>query len=363
MDKAYFWLSQVTGPNVVSFEQVKKTYPQLEEAHALAKSGRTDAFASWGEKFINRAIEYAPDAYLDERLAWLKENGVGLLPLDSEDYPELLKEIHHPPPLLYIKGRLPASCELPIAMVGMRKPSAYGEAVARHLSAELVKSGATVVSGMAMGIDSRAAQGALSVETKSCPTIAVLGCGVDVIYPPTNARLYDEIIERGAVISEFPPGTRPLRENFPIRNRVISGLARGVVVVEANRRSGTSITANFALDQGRDLFAVPGRITDENSVGPNGMIQRGEAKPIFCAADILVEYGIDAEAPRKAEPPDTSALGDVEKRIVEALMRGEKSADELCELLGLSIAEINSGLTSLQFSGIIKQLPGRVFGL
>jgi len=356
------WLHHAAGAHPLLFEQILSRYAGLEEIYALAKSRSLSAFAKWGEAFAERVCAGANDSALDAQLQWLRDNKTDFVSIFSEEYPPLLKEIRHPPAVLYIRGNWTAEPALPIAMVGMRKSTAYGEAVAAHLGEELALSGATVVSGMAAGIDCAAAAGALRCETNSFPTVAVLGSGIDVIYPSANARLYDEIIGRGAVVSEFLPGTRPNRENFPIRNRVISGLSRGVVVVEAASRSGTSITANHALDQNRDLFAVPGRITDESSVGPNRLIQRGEAKPVFCALDILCEYGVTGAA-SPPETPDLTGLTAVQKRVVALLRTGEKSADELCESLSLSISEVNSTLTSLQFSGIIKQLPGRVFGL
>ncbi len=359
----WLWLNSVTGPHVLLFEQILSKYPDITELYELAGKRTLSAFAQWGQTFAARLCDAANEKNIEERVRWLSDNGVDILPLFSERYPALLKEIQHPPALLYVKGRLEANPKLTIAIVGMRKSTPYGEAVAAHLGFELAQSGATVVSGMAAGIDGCAAVGALRCEASNCPTVAVLGSGIDVIYPSANARLYYQIIERGAIVSEFLPGTKPHRENFPIRNRVISGLSRGVVVVEAASRSGTTITANHALDQNRDVFAVPGRITDESSVGPNGMIQRGEAKPIFCAADVLCEYGMASGVIKPAEPPDCAGLTPLQRQIVGQLRTGEKSADELCENLSLSIAEVNSTLTSLQFSGIIKQLPGRVFGL
>lgn len=358
----HFWLHRAVGHNPIQFGQVKQAYPDLEEAYTLARDGCISAFARW-QGLLPKLQGWAEEGKLMQALEWQEAHHITMLPGCSQAYPALLKEIRNPPPVLYVRGRLKANPRLAIAMVGMRKHTPYGEGVARHLAGELARSGATVVSGMALGIDAAAAAGALAVEDAELPTVAVLGCGVDVVYPSANARLYDAIVERGAVISEFIPGTKPLREHFPIRNRVISGLAAGVVIVEAAMKSGSIITANHALDQNRDVFAVPGRITDETSFGPNGLIQRGEAKPVFCAADILVEYGLGPAKPKPAVQVDTTGLSQVECSIVEALMRGERSADELCEQLGLPVAQINSGLTSLQFSGIIKQLPGRVFGL
>ncbi len=363
-ERLCLWLNSVIGPDAVLYEQLTAKYPNMEELFSLAKQRTVSAFSQWGPTFASRLCNAAQEDRIDESIRFLEKNRLDFIPITNAGYPELLKEIHHPPAALYVKGRLESAYPLTIAMIGMRKNTAYGEAVSRHFGYELAQAGVTVVSGMALGIDSFASAGALRCTEAKNPTIAVLGSGIDVIYPSSNARLYDEIAERGAIVSEFLPGTKPLRGNFPIRNRVISGLSRGVIVVEAAGRSGTTITVNHALDQNRDVFAIPGRITDESSVGPNGLIQRGEAKPVFCVQDILVEYGMASSVQQNpAEEIDVSGMNDVQRRIVEQLRSGEKSADELCEILSLAAADVNSALTSLRFSGIIKQLPGRVFGL
>ncbi len=362
----WLWLQDAVGHDVMLFDKVLHAFEDLGEAHALAEKGDTAAFSRWGDGAARKLCAAAMSGGWQRRLDWAEKSHTRILCRYEDEYPILLKEIRFPPSVLYVKGELEPMPKLPLGIVGMRKNTLYGEAVAKHMAKELVKQGATIISGMAKGIDSHAAAGALEDVEAKLPTVAVLGCGVDVIYPPSNARLYDEIVERGAVVSEFLPGTKPFPDHFPIRNRIISGLSRGVLVIEAAQRSGSSITANHALDQNRDLFAVPGRVTDAASFGPNRLIQRGEAKPVFCAADILCEYGIqEAKEASKMEPPaiDKSKLSLLENRIVEELLAGEKSADELCEALSCHIAVVNSSLTSLQFSGIIKQLPGRVFGL
>ena len=186
----------------------------------------------------------------------------------------------------------------------------------------------------------------------------MLGCGVDVIYPASSKKLYDEITSRGAIISEYKPGTLPTRSSFPQRNRIISGISKGVLVIEAGARSGTRITANYAHDQGRDVFAVPGRISDLMSVGTNGLIKCGEAKAVFDVDDILCEYGsftLRAESPVKTA--DTSKLTPEQKTVYDLLLTGEKNVDTLCFVTGFSAAEINIYLTEMELSGIIKQLP------
>lgn len=361
--KLYYWLHLASTHNVSLFLRFVAAFPNLEEAFELARAGNLSAFKKFNPAFVNKLSEYANVAYIDDKLAQLEKNEITLFFKEDDEYPSLLREIHLPPPVLYVKGKLESEPKLPIAVVGTRRNTGYGETMARHFSVELVKSGATIVSGMALGIDSFAAESALNINTVYPSTIAVLGSGVDVIYPSTNARLYHRIIENGAVMSEFMPGTKPFKENFPIRNRIISGLSRGILIIEAAARSGTSITANYALEQGRDVFVIPGRITDEASVGTNAMIQKGEAKPVFCVEDILSEYGLCIGEINTELDLDLNALTEHERSIVEQLRDGAKSADEICEILALPASIVNSNLTSLQFSGIIKQLPGRMFGL
>jgi DNA processing protein len=280
----------------------------------------------------------------------------------DDRYPKLLAEIPDPPSVLYYIGKIEPDPELSIAMVGSRHPTKYGIEVAKRFGYELASAGALVVSGLAEGIDAYAARGALDAKPAICPTLAVLGCGVDVVYPKANERLYDEIIERGAVVSEFLPGTQVERYHFPIRNRVMSGLAHGTLVVEAAERSGTSITAGYAHDQGRDVFAVPGRIGDEMSAGPNGMIARGEAKAVFSPEEILSEYAC-LHVPAETRPPANvillSSLPEDQRAICRLLKSGEMSFDDICDALSLPIGTMNACLTELQFSGIVQVLPGR----
>jgi DNA processing protein len=221
----------------------------------------------------------------DDEMKMIKSMGISLLSLKDEGYPINLKNIYDPPILLYIKGQLETRDLASIAVVGSRKASSYGRRVARRLSTQLVENSVTVVSGLARGIDTEAHRGALEGGGR---TIAVMGSGLDVIYPPENERLFEAITRSGAVVSEFPPGTPPEARNFPARNRIISGLSFGTVVVEAREGSGSLITANFALEQGREVFAVPGDIYRWGSRGTNGLIKDG-AKLVESVQDILEE--------------------------------------------------------------------------
>lgn len=352
--------------NARQFQNVRLHFPELAEVYRLAKVKSRTAFSFLPDAAAARLLRAAEDGFLDRYVRYLEEHNIGVCCHGDADYPAVLREIHDAPPLLFYRGRLQAEPRLPIAMVGSRVCTQYGRDIAQLFAHDLAAAGCTIVSGLAEGIDGCAARGALSCEESPYPTVAVLGCGIDVVYPASHRKLFDEIAERGAVVTEFLPGTRPLRENFPVRNRIISGMARGLVVVEAGERSGTSITAGYALDQGREVFAVPGRITDRQSVGTNRMIQRGEAKPVFCVDDILQEFQFEPvydtflSGPRRVP---LSTLTQSERAVCAALLQGERSFDELADALSLPVGELNSLLTGLQFSNIIKPLSGRLYAL
>lgn len=352
--------------NARQFQNVRLHFPELAEVYRLAKVKSRTAFSFLPDAAAARLLRAAEDGFLDRYVRYLEEHNIGVYCHFDADYPVVLREIHDAPPLLFYRGRLQAEPRLPIAMVGSRVCTQYGRDIAQLFAHDLAAAGCTIVSGLAEGIDGCAARGALSCEESPYPTVAVLGCGIDVVYPASHRNLFDEIAERGAVVTEFLPGTRPLRENFPVRNRIISGMARGLVVVEAGERSGTSITAGYALDQGREVFAVPGRITDRQSVGTNRMIQRGEAKPVFCVDDILQEFQFEPvydtflSGPRRVP---LSTLTQSERAVCAALLQGERSFDELADALSLPVGELNSLLTGLQFSNIIKPLSGRLYAL
>jgi DNA processing protein len=361
-DRLELWLHYATGTRYRQFSAVREEYYYLEEAWEDVQQGRMERLSMLSEESQKRLKEAAADRFMDRYIRWLDKNGVNVVTSASYQYPALLKEIPDPPAVLFYKGTLNEDMQLPLAIVGTRRCTDYGKEVAKTFGRELVKAGATVVSGLATGIDGYAALGALSVEGAQDPTVAVLGCGIDVVYPKGNEKLYGAIAERGCLVTEFLPKTPALPQNFPFRNRIISGLSLGVLVVEAGARSGASITARLALEQGREVFAVPGRITDLMSVGTNGMIRRGEAKAVTSVSDILEEFGEGGFA-EEAQQVAFTDLSPLEQRVVKALETGEKNEDELLESCGGAVDELIPTLTGLTFSGIIKQLPGSVYAL
>jgi DNA processing protein len=310
----------------------------------------------------------------------MRAAGAEVVTLEDARYPEALKEIYDPPILLYARGRSELLASRQIAVVGSRRPSPYGSAVAAKLGAELAGAGLTITSGMARGVDTAAHHGALRDGGNS---IAVLGCGVDVVYPAENRRLADEIATRGLLLSEFPMGTEAFPQNFPIRNRIISGMSLGVIVVEAAQYSGSLITARLASDQGREVFAVPGNIVNRLSWGPNQLIKQGatlvqewkdvvEGLPLPARQAILeaqqkslaalaVSAGGETSAGSGASVRE-AALPPVQRRLL-GLMQADAAVhiDALIERLGgeSSPSEIIASLCELELAGYIRQLPGK----
>ncbi len=274
-------------------------------------------------------------------------------------YPEPLRHIASPPPVLYLRGTLLPEDAAAIAVVGARHATAYGEEVARTLAGELARRGLTIVSGLARGIDAAAHRGALE---RGGRTLAVLGSGLDRIYPPEHEGLASEVAAAGAVLSEFPLGTAPLKPHFPRRNRIISGLSLGVVVVEASVDSGALITAHHALEQGRDVFAVPGRVHARYSEGCNRLIKAG-AKLVESWEDVLSELIPHLRGRRRAVAPAAPepALGAEERRVFDLLAQGARHIDELIVEAGLPGGRVASVLVGLEMKGLVRQLRGKIF--
>jgi DNA processing protein len=279
--------------------------------------------------------------------------GIKTIGYTDEDYPENLKQLAHMPPVLFVRGEIRPEDATAAAVVGTRLPSHYGRQVAEKLGRELAQHGVTVVSGLARGVDTFAHKGALEAGGR---TLGVLGCGLDVYYPPENRKLYDAISAQGAVISEFSLGVEPQAFNFPKRNRVVSGLSQVVVAVEAGEKSGVLNTAAWATDQGRVVFAVPGNITSQQSLGINRLLTQG-AKPLLSVEDVLRELGVAKRADERAK---VEVAAD-EKPVMEFLTAEPMHVDEVCEGLGIPMAGLLSVLMQLEIKGLVKQLPGKYF--
>ena len=285
---------------------------------------------------------------------------VNLVTFIDEEYPAVLREIHDPPLAIYIKGKLQKRDERAIAIVGTRRPTHYGRDVAENLSFHLCRAGFSIISGLALGIDTVAHRGALRGNGR---TLAVLGGALDCFYPAANKKLAGEICEHGAVISEFPFGKKPDKTTFPMRNRIVSGLSMGVVVVEAGAKSGSLITARQAMEQGRTVFAVPGRIDCVMTTGPHRLIQDG-AVLVHSVDDILAEFDclLPVAGIKKKMLPEIK-LDDDEKLLIDLLADGEKDVDSLIRASGLGAAKTGAVLMGLEIKKQVRMLPGRIVEL
>ncbi len=292
----------------------------------------------------------------------LRELGVKLVPITSEEYPQLLRECADPPPLLYVRGELRSRDDLAVAMVGTRRCSPYGEQVAERLVGELVRRGFTVVSGLALGIDTIAHRAALDAGGR---TIGVMACGIDVNYPAANAKLKHEMVASGAVVTELAPGTPATRDRFPQRNRIISGLSLGTIVVEAPLKSGALITARVAGEQGREVFAVPGNITSPVSRGCHDLIRHG-ATLVETAEDVVEGLGILLEAVPEREP-DAERERKIEdlpadqRRVLDALDHQPRNIDDVIAECELAAPQVSSALMLLEVKGLVRRFPGNQF--
>jgi len=303
-------------------------------------------------------LSYRADVDIDAEWQRFLATGMSMITLESADYPQRLANIYNPPPVLFYYGDIQVAKGPVIAIVGSRRCSAYGRHVAGQLAAELAEEGFVVVSGMARGIDTAAHNGALRGGGH---TFAVLGSGADVVYPPENNKLYQEIIQRGAVISEFAPGTPPLAAHFPARNRVISGLSDAVLVIEAAEKSGALITVDAALEQGRDVYAVPGCITNNYSIGCHKLIQQG-AKLVASVRDILEDYGISTQDAHKND--NTVITMTMEEQTVLPLLGVMPlGLEELVMKTGWNTSQLLSVLTALEIKGLIENVPGKRYKL
>jgi DNA processing protein len=297
------------------------------------------------------------EAIVDQQLESLEKHQVQYITIWDSAYPLLLKRISDAPVVLFYKGALKEIHQKAIAVVGMRSPSNYGKTVTTELVRQLVLNEITIVSGMARGVDSIAHQTALQTGGE---TLAVLGCGMDYCYPPENKQLYHKISDNGAVISEYFMGTGPDAANFPKRNRIISGLSLGTLVIEAGNRSGALISALFALNQNREVFAVPGNINSHKSIGSNRLIQQG-AKLVLSVDDILEEIGEIPSSSQVRQKKIPENLGETEKAILEKLSIDPKHIDRLVMELHETPSTILAGLLTLELLGLVQQLAGKMF--
>jgi DNA processing protein len=353
-----YWLgfSLIPGIGPVRFSQLEASFKTLEAAwHAgpaeLRQAGLDDSIA----RSINQT---RPKIDLDAEMCRLETLHVSLITRHDEAYPARLKEIHDRPAVLFVKGEIKTGDEWCVSIVGTRQPTIYGRQVADEMAAGLAASHITVVSGLAKGIDAISHQAALSAGGR---TLAVVGGGLDSIYPAENTELAGRIVEHGALISEYPPGTRPRPENFPRRNRILSGLCLGVLVVEAAEASGALITAQLALEQNREVFAVPGSILSGVSRGTNKLIQDG-AKLVRQVSDILEELNLTAAA-HQIEMKEVMPASDTEAALLRYIGAAPVHIDEICQASQLPAHIVSGTLAMMELKGMVKQVGAMNYAL
>ncbi|MDD4168691.1 MAG: DNA-processing protein DprA [Desulfotomaculaceae bacterium] len=324
------------------------------EASAKELSGAPGIGAEGPDGLVQRKANLD----LEDLVAKLEASGISFYCYSEPGYPEKLLSIFDPPPVIFVRGQFKAGDSLAVAMVGSRKPSPYGQIVAERLAKDLAAVDVTIISGMARGIDTVVHKGALAANGR---TVAVMGSGLDVVYPRENKRLMEQIIANGLVISEFPPGSPPEAWHFPARNRIISGLALATVVVEAGERSGALITADFALEQGRDVMAVPGNIVNPLSRGPHRLIKQG-ARLVEGAGDILDELGLEKLFPANQVGDGGSVkMSADEEALYRLLALDPVSLDELIVKSGLTSQKVMAALMYLEIKGFVRQMPGKSY--
>ena len=356
IEQYWVWLSSVEGIGPKRFYQIIGTYG---DPRAVWDNVDDPGLAFLGAATLKKLKEARDERYFYTLFNRLEKLGMRAMTRDSADYPQRLLNIYDPPPVLYALGECDLNAERAFAIVGSRRCTRDGQRAARDIAETLAREDVAVVSGLAYGIDAAAHEGALIGLGR---TIAVLGCGADVIYPRENAELYRRILDTGgAVISEFTPGSEPRRGNFPARNRIISGMSRGVLLVEGAERSGAMITINLATDQNRDVFAVPGSIYSPLSASPNRLIVEG-ATPVLSGWDILEHYRW-AQRPdaRQSAPRRALVLDPEDDQIVRPLLEQELSFDELANMVDFPTHKLNSHLTMLELRGIIVKVPGGLY--
>jgi DNA processing protein len=345
--------------------RVRQLLEHFVDAPAILRASKSQLLQvrGIGEETAEAIANWENSVNLSSELKRIQEYGCHILTQTDADYPDLLRQIYDPPIVLYVQGRLTSKDKNAVAMVGSRLTTHYGLETARKLAYQLAYVGVTVVSGGARGIDTAAHQGALSAKGR---TVAVLGNGINIVFPPENVELFERIAAHGAVLTQFPFNRKADKQSFPIRNRIVAGMSLGTVVVEANLASGALITANFAVEYGRQVFAVPGRIDSPQSKGCHDLIKKG-AKLCEGAEDVLSEF--EYLFPPSNRPPSPAESGTLpaltlsenEQKVYEVLSHEEAAMDDVIRRSGLPASAASVTLLSLEMKRLIKQLPGKLF--
>lgn len=356
-EKALIWLNNIVGLNISKKQDLIDYFGSPYELLLAIKTSCDEIKNIVGEVYYNHLLFSSDDTSIDKFIFDLNSKNIIALANNNDKYPHSLSDIFDPPLVLYCRGNLDLLNSRTFAVVGTRKITKYGREVTKKFTKELSYSGFTIVSGLARGVDSVAHE-----ETLECSgnTIAVLGSGIDIIYPSENKDLALKILDKGLIVSEYPLGTKPLPQNFPQRNRIISGLACGVLITEAGMKSGSMITANVALEQGKDIFVIPGSIFSEESAGTNDMIKKRENVIMTTNInDIFEVYNIKS----KYCNADTLQLDFVEQSIIDELKNGDMHIEEIISKTKLEAGRVITILTNLEIVGLIKKLSGNTYSI
>ncbi|HSB67035.1 MAG TPA: DNA-processing protein DprA [Anaerolineales bacterium] len=353
IDPRMYWVgfNMVKGIGAVRFKALLEAFGSAEAAWNASPQALQDAGLS--PKIVETFQRVHRGVSLEQVAERIQNLSIQVLTWEDETYPRHLKEIDQPPPVLYVRGSLKPEDDWAVAIVGTRKVTAYGRQVAEEMASTLAQNGVTIISGLARGVDSIAHQAALAAGGR---TLAVLGNGVDLVYPPENRKLAAQIMEQGALVSDYAIGTQPDGQNFPPRNRIISGLSLAAIIVEAGDSSGALITATFAAEQGRDVFAVPGNINAPQSRGTNRLIRDG-AQPLLSPQDVLEALNLtmvtEHQAARVTLPSDP-----VEARLYKLLSQQPKHVDEIRAEASLPIETVSATLAMMELKGMVRQVGG-----
>lgn len=353
MDEKRYWIgiNLVKGIGAVRFRGLLDHFGDAPSAWQASPNALGSAGLS--KKIVERFIQVRSTVDLDALWQKIEEQNIRVMTWSDADYPARLREIAQPPPVLYLRGEIKEEDTWAVAIVGTRRVTSYGRQVTEEIASFLARNGVTVVSGLARGVDGIAHQAALNAGGR---TLAILGSGVDRIYPPEHRALAEQMIESGAVVSDYSPGTPPESSNFPPRNRIISGLSMATIVIEAGETSGALITARFAVDQGREVFALPGNIFAPQSKGPNRLIQQG-AHPLLKPQDILDALDLtrvtEHRTARRALPTDLT-----EAQLLNVLGQEPLHVDEIRSQIGLPVEKVSSTLVMMELKGMVRHVGG-----
>lgn len=348
-----FWLRNLKYAQISRLLAFAGSFDALFEDPSLIRAAKIGLRTAT----VDKLIETANRDQLLSMIHAAEKKDIRLISYDSDDYPDLLQKIFDPPTLLYTRGDLSRLSDKRFAVVGTRSGTRSGLMTARKISRELSEQGVSIISGMARGMDSAATVGAIEGKT---PCAAVLGCGADIVYPGENRRMYEKIVETGVVISEYPPGTPPISSNFPSRNRIISGMSSGVLIVEGEMRSGAAITMRYAVEENREVFAIPGDLNSPFSVLPNTLISEG-AVVTLNSQTILDHFGWKKEKNCEQTKKFIPKLDFSEQQLYTLLKRGDTDMDSLVIQTGWNVSEVSLILMRLELYGLVTRLPGNRF--